>query len=210
VEKQYQQLIELGKYLVKYGYARGSAGNLSARLDDGNILVTPTNSHLGALEPEELSLISIDGEHLAGKKPSKEFPFHLSVYRQSTQSSYVIHLHSTYLTALSCVKNLDPKNVIKAFTPYVVMKVGDLPLVPYYKPGAFEIAEEIEKLAGNHSAFLLANHGIVISGPELWGTCYSFEELEETARLYFLLKEHEVQYINETELQKLKKMKKNG
>ncbi len=207
MNRKYQELVELGRYLVKYGYAKGCAGNLSVRLDDGNILVTPTNSHLGALEPEELSLISVDGEHLAGNKPSKEFPFHLSVYRQSRRSNYVIHLHSSYLTALSCIKDLDPENAIKAFTPYVVMKVGDLSLVPYCKPGAIEIAEQIEKLAVNHSAFLLANHGVVVSGPDLWATCYNFEELEETAKLYFLLKGHDVRYINQKELKKLRKKK---
>jgi ribulose-5-phosphate 4-epimerase/fuculose-1-phosphate aldolase len=106
-------------------------------------------------------------------------------------------------------KNPHPQNVIKAFTPYVVMKVGNVPLVSYSKPGAIEIAEEIEELAHNHSAFLLANHGVVVSGASLWGACYNFEELEETARLYFLLKGHEVQYLDESELEKLRK-KKHG
>lgn len=113
-----QELVQLGSYLFSRGYALGSAGNLSVRLDEKHILIIPTKESLGVLKPDELSLFSLDGKHIEGKIPTKELEFHLMLYQAQNNGRAIIHLHSTYLTALSCLKNLNPTNVIKVFTPY--------------------------------------------------------------------------------------------
>ena len=176
-------------------------------MDQKRILATPTGSSFGRLDPQTLSLLTIDGEHLSGDKPSKEVAFHLEVYRHRPQSNAVVHLHSTYLTALSCLNGLDPQNVIKAFTPYYVMRVGQLPLIPYYNPGDKNIAVEVGKLAANNAAFLLANHGPIISGKDLLDAVDNAEELEETAKLYFTLKGEDIAYISDDNIARLKAKK---
>jgi Ribulose-5-phosphate 4-epimerase and related epimerases and aldolases len=186
------QMAELGTSLFQRGYAVGGAGNLSARLPDGNILVTPTNASLGRLVPERLSRVSPAGEHLDGDRPTKESSFHLMFYRRNPQCGAVSHLHSTCLTALSCLKGLNPDNVIEAFTPYYVMKVGQLMLIPYFRPGSPRIGEEMEKRVDRTNAFLLANHGSVVVGKSLEEAINNSEELEETAKLWFML--HDMRY----------------
>ncbi len=205
MDKQYQELIELGKYLFDLRYTKGSAGNLSMRLASGEIIATPTNSCLGMLKAEKLSILTSDGSHLEGNPPTKEIPFHLAIYEQNPNWNAIIHLHSPYLTALSCLKGLDPKNVIRPFVPYVIMRVGDVPLIPYFKPGSIKIADAVRTIAHQYSAFLLANHGVIVCGRNLKDACYNFEELEEAARLFFILKHHDIRYLNDTEIQELKK-----
>jgi len=204
MKKEYSDLIELGKYLVKYRYASGSAGNISLKMDNGYVLASPTNSHLGSLEENDLSLLDDKGNHISGLKPTKEIELHLSIYRARKETNAVIHLHSTYLTALSCLEGLDRSSVLKPITPYVLMKTGDIPLVPYFKPGSIEIAREIETLAAGHSAFLLANHGIVVSGRTVNEACYNFEEIEETAKLHFLLKNEKIKYLTDDDISALR------
>ncbi len=205
MKKEYRDLIELGKYLVKYRYASGSAGNISLKMDNGYVLASPTNSHLGSLSKKDLSLLDDKGNHISGLKPTKEIELHLSIYRSRKETNAVIHLHSTYLTAFSCLEGLDRSSVLKPITPYVLMKTGDIPLIPYFKPGSIEIARKIESLAAGHSSFLLANHGIVVSGRTTTEACYNFEEIEETAKLHFLLKNEKINYLTDDDVSALRR-----
>ena len=197
------QMTELGASLFKRGFVVGGAGNLSARLPDGNILVTPTNASLGRLVPERLSKLTPDGEHLDGDKPTKESAFHLMFYRRNPKCGAISHLHSTYLTALSCLNGLNPENVLEPFTPYYVMKVGKLMLIPYYRPGSPKLGEEMEARVDRTNAFLLANHGPVVIAETLEAAVNNSEELEETARLWFILKGQDYRKLTHAEIKEL-------
>lgn len=196
-QEQRIQLATLAKSMFERGYATGGAGNISVKIGDNKILATPTGSSFGRLDPERLSVVTIDGEHLSGDKPSKEVSFHIEVYKHRPEANAIVHLHSTYLTALSCLEGLDTENAIRPITPYFVMRVGNLPVVRYLNPGDPRIGDELAKLAPTHRAYLLANHGPVVTGKDLLDAVDSAEELEETAKLYFLLKSSNVSYLSE-------------
>lgn len=183
-----QQLVALAHSLFMRGYSSGGAGNISLMLPDGALLITPTNSSFGDLNPESLSKITLKGERLSGDRPSKEYPMHIALYKQRPQTGAVVHLHSPYLTALSCLADLNPENCLPPITPYYVMRVGKLPLIPYFRPGDPKLALAVGELAVNHNAMLLANHGPVISGKNIREAVFNAEELEDTARLYLQLK----------------------
>jgi len=204
-EELRQEMVSLGASFYARGYAVGGAGNLSARLPDGNILTTPTNSCLGRLDAERLSKVTMDGCLISGEPMSKEAPFHLELYRQRTDCNAVVHLHSTYLTALSCREDIDASDVIRPFTPYYVMRVGRMPLLPYHRPGSPKIADELSRRAHESDAFLLANHGPVVLGRSLIDAVNNMEELEETARLIFVLGKAPVRYLSEEEIAELRK-----
>ena len=197
-------MVSLGASLFQRGFSVGGAGNLSARLPDGAVLASPTNACLGRLDEDRLAKVSIDGEQISGDKMSKEVPFHLALYRERPDCQAVVHLHSTYLTALSCCEGLDPDSVIRPFTPYYVMRVGRMPLVPYLKPGSPKIAEELVKRARDADAFLLANHGPVVMGKSLVEAVNNAEELEETARLLFILGDRKIRYLTDPEVVELR------
>jgi ribulose-5-phosphate 4-epimerase/fuculose-1-phosphate aldolase len=199
-----QEMVELGASLFQRGYATGSAGNLSVLLEDGRLLATPTGSCLGELQAENLSTVTLQGEWLAGDKPSKEIAFHRALYLNNPACKAVVHLHSHYLTALSCLQDLDTKNCIRPFTPYVVMRVGDVPVVPYYRPGDVRLAEDLAVLAPRYRGFLLANHGSVVVGGSLREAADNTEELEETARLIFTLGDRPVRYLTDGEVAELR------
>ncbi|MFE8046409.1 aldolase [Brenneria goodwinii] len=198
------EMVRLGASFFQRGYATGSAGNLSLLLDDGTLLATPTGSCLGALEADRLSKVSMSGEWISGDKPSKEISFHLSIYRNSQECKAIVHLHSTYLTAFSCLEGLDPQDAIKPFTPYVVMRVGQVPVVPYYRPGDARLGEDLAKLASHYRAFLLANHGPVVTGKDLRAAADNMEELEETAKLIFILGDRRIRYLTAKEIAELR------
>ncbi|MCZ4060772.1 aldolase [Pantoea sp. LMR881] len=199
-----QEMVQLGASFFQRGYATGSAGNLSLLLEDGNLLATPTGSCLGELDPARLSKVTPEGEWLSGDKPSKEIAFHRALYLNNPDCKAVVHLHSHYLTALSCLQGLDTENCIRPFTPYVVMRVGDVPVVPYYKPGDQRLADDLAQLAGRYRAFLLANHGPVVVGKSLREAADNTEELEETARLMFTLGDRAIRYLSDSEVAELR------
>ncbi|WP_386691726.1 MULTISPECIES: 3-oxo-tetronate 4-phosphate decarboxylase [unclassified Lonepinella] len=201
--EQKQQLVELAKSFYQRGYSVGGAGNLSVRLDENRILVTPTGSSLGRLDTERLSVVDMQGNWISGDKPSKEYVFHLALYQQNPKCNAIVHLHSTYLTALSCLDGLDQYNAIKAFTPYYVMRVGKLQVIPYYRPGSPEIARELSERALTGKAFLLANHGIVVTGSDLLDAADNADELEETAKLQFILQGQNIRYLTDDEVKDL-------
>lgn len=183
-----QDLVRYARSLFERGYSSGGAGNISLKLPDGNILATPTNSSFGDLDPETLSKVTFSGELISGDKASKEVLMHLAMYRQRPNCGAIVHLHSPWLTALSCLPGVDVKNALPPITPYYVMRVGKLPVVRYIRPGSPVIADEVEKLAAEHNSILLANHGPIISGKNIREAVFNAEELEETAKLYFMLK----------------------
>lgn len=202
--EQKQQMVELGRSFYERGYTVGGAGNLSVRLDDSRILVTPTGSSLGRLQIERLSVLDMQGNVLEGDKPSKESVFHLEMYRKDPACKAIVHLHSTYLTALSCLDNLNAENAMRAFTPYYVMRVGKLQVIPYYRPGDINIARELGERVLSGKAFLLANHGVVVKGTDLTDAVDNAEELEETAKLFFILQGQKIRYLSDDEINDLK------
>lgn len=179
-------LADRARSLYERGYAHGSSGNLSVRVDDG-VLVTPTGSCLGRLDPARISRIAPDGRTLSGDPPSKEAFLHLAVYASRPSARAIVHLHCTCAVAVSCLVHDDPGNVLPPLTAYHVMRVGTLPLVPYYAPGDRALAAAVGALAASHRALLLANHGPVVAGTSLDDAVDSAEELEQTARLSLLL-----------------------
>ena len=179
-------IARFAKSLFDRGLTFGSAGNISARLEDGWLL-TPTNSSMGHLDPARISKLDDQGRLLSGDPPSKESFLHAAVYGQRPQDQAIVHLHSTHSVAVSCLPDIDPENVLPPLTAYYVMRVGSLPLVPYFPPGDLALADAVKGLAGKHSAVLLANHGPVVAGKNLEAAVYATEELEETAKLFLLL-----------------------
>jgi ribulose-5-phosphate 4-epimerase/fuculose-1-phosphate aldolase len=180
-------IVRFGALLYARGLAHGSAGNLSVRLDDGAILVTPTNSSLGFLTDEQISKVSGDGIHISGDKPSKEAFFHLAVYDERPEAKAIVHLHSTHAVAISCLCHDDPSNVLPPLTAYQMMRVGPLPLVPYFRPGDIKLADAVRGYAKGNRAMLLANHGPIVAGASLQDAVHAYEELEETAKIFFLI-----------------------
>ncbi|HEX9308335.1 MAG TPA: 3-oxo-tetronate 4-phosphate decarboxylase [Anaeromyxobacter sp.] len=196
------QICELGRSLFERGLTAGSSGNLSARLDDG-FVVTPTSSSLGRLEPARLSKLDYDGRHLSGDPPSKEAFLHRAVYLARPGAGGVVHLHSTHAAAVSCLADVHPADVLPALTPYFVMKIGRLPLVPYHRPGDPRLADLIRGVAGRHAAVLLANHGPVVSGASIEDAANAAEELEETAKLFLLLRGQAVRTLTPEQIAEL-------
>ena len=182
-----QQVIDLGASLFARRLTFGRTGNVSVRTGD-TLLLTPTGASLGALS--ELSEIDTAGRHLAGPKPSKEAFLHAAVYRARPDAGAVVHLHSTYSVAVSCLADVDPEDALPPLTAYYVMRVGRLPLLPYHAPGDDTLEALAERTARAGHAFLLANHGPVVAGTDLAAAADAVEELEETARLHLLLQGH--------------------
>ncbi len=188
-------LVRWGKSLFERGLTPGSSGNLSVRCAEG-YLFTPTNSCLGFLEAERLSLLDHAGQHVSGDPPTKEIPLHMAFYEARPTAQAVVHLHATHATALSCLADTKPDDAIPPITPYVVMRVGKVPVLPYTKPGSPDIAPFIRAAAPRHAAVLLANHGPVVTGPSLESAVFAMEELEETARLVLLTKGMNVRLLD--------------
>lgn len=188
-----------GEALYARGLAHGSSGNISARLADG-ILVTPTNSCLGRLDPARIAKVAGDGTHLSGDKPSKEAFLHLAMYEERAASQAIVHLHSTHCVAVSCLCHDDVDDILPPITAYYVMRVRKLPLVSYFAPGDRALAEAVRAKAGKHHAMLLANHGPVVAGTSLDDAVYTMEELEETAKLFLLLHGRSTRYLDRAQI----------
>mgnify|MGYP001800755436 FL=1 len=184
--KAREDITRFAKSIFDRGLTCGSSGNISVRLSDGNILVTPTGSSMGFLDPAQISLMSPTGEHLSGDKPTKEIPLHTAFYDTRTTTGAVVHLHPTHSVALSMLPDINPDNVLPPLTPYTIMRLGKVKLLPFFLPGDPGMGEAVRGLAGKRSAVLLANHGPVVAGKELAATVYAMEELEENAKLAIL------------------------
>ena len=198
-------ICRLAKSLFDRGLTIGSSGNFSVRLDDG-WLMTPTGSSMGNLDPNEISKLDLSGNLISGNNPTKESFLHIAMYDERPDSRAVVHLHSTHSVAVSCLADIDKENVLPPITAYYVMKIGTLPLVPYFPPGDINLAKAVKEMASDHHAVLLANHGPVVAGKTLEDAVYAIEELEETARLFLLLKNMKTQYLNQNQVNALTKL----
>jgi ribulose-5-phosphate 4-epimerase/fuculose-1-phosphate aldolase len=180
-------IVAHGSSLFARGLSPGTSGNISVRTD-GGWLMTPTNSSLGLLDPERLSRLDGEGRHVDGDAPTKESWLHLAMYDERPDAQAIVHLHSTYAVAAACLADADPEDVLPPLTPYYVMRVGRLPLVPYARPGDRSLADAVRERARESHALLLANHGPMVAGPSLQSAASAIEELEETAKLVLLLR----------------------
>lgn len=180
-------IVDVGRSLFDRRLTPGSTGNISVRLSDGTMLMTPTNASLGRLDPARLSHLDHQCNHLSGDKPTKEAFLHSCMYCQRKTAGAVVHLHSTHSVAVSILADVDPRDVLPPLTAYYAMRVGRLPLIPYFAPGDRELALAVEKAAADHHAMLLSNHGPVVAGATLTDAQFAMEELEETAKLYLML-----------------------
>jgi ribulose-5-phosphate 4-epimerase/fuculose-1-phosphate aldolase len=193
----------LAASLFARGFSVGSAGNISMRLADG-FLITPTNSCLGRLDPARIAKLDAGFAHVAGDKPSKEVFMHRAFYAARTDAGAVVHLHSTWATAVACLAKVDQANPIPPLTPYFVMRIGrTMPVVPYYRPGDAAMEPAISEAARGARAVLLANHGPVVSGRTLTDAVYAAEELEEAAKLFMLLRQEKTRLLTDREVEDL-------
>lgn len=181
-----EAMCELARSMFDRGLTHGSTGNISVRLADGTLLVTPTGSSFGRLDPASLSRISAAGDHIDGARPTKEVPLHTAFHDTRSGTGAVVHLHSTHSVALSMLDETDPESVLEPLTAYSIMMLGKVRLLPYFRPGDPGMGDAIRELAGRHAAVLLANHGPVVAGPDLFRAVDAMEELEAMARLQLL------------------------
>jgi 3-dehydro-4-phosphotetronate decarboxylase len=199
-----EEICRHGRSLFERGLTFGSSGNISARLPGGGWLMTPTNVRLGELDPARLARLDEQGKWAQGDKPTKETFLHLAMYRERPAGA-VVHLHSTHSVAVSCLADVDPSDVLPPLTAYYIMRVGSLPLVPYFPPGDEALGDAVSRLAGRHHALLLANHGPVVAGRDLSAAVNATEELEETAKLHLLLRGSKVRALTAAQVEALRK-----
>jgi ribulose-5-phosphate 4-epimerase/fuculose-1-phosphate aldolase len=198
-----EQLCDVADNLFERGYAHGSTGNLSVRVGE-EVWVTPTGKPLRGLTPGALACLGINGEKLNDNQPSKEHPFHTAIYRQRPGARAVVHLHSTYVVALSCLESFEGDDSLPPLTPYYFMRVAPLAVLPYFKPGSPDLALAIEGVAAAHHSLLLRNHGLICAGATLSEAGDRAEELEQTARLHFILRGERVRPLTPADVQALR------
>ncbi len=201
-----EMICEFAKSIYDRGLTGGSTGNISARLTDGRLLVTPTGSSFGRLDPARLSLFDASGNLVDGDKPTKEMPLHAAFYEtRPEKTGAVVHLHSSHSTALSVLPDTDPDNMLPPITAYGIMRVGKVKLLPYFMPGDPAMGDAIRGLAGKRSAVVLANHGPVVAGKDLEAAVYAMEELEETAKLTLMTRGLNPRLLNNVQVEALVK-----
>jgi ribulose-5-phosphate 4-epimerase/fuculose-1-phosphate aldolase len=196
-------IARIARSMFERGLTHGSTGNVSVRLDDG-WLMTPTGSSFGDLDPARLSKLDAAGRHVGGDAPTKEAFLHRAMYEEQPRFTAVVHLHSLHSVAVSVLADVDADDVLPPLTAYYVMRVGRLPLVPYFAPGDARLAEAVRGYAGKHHALLLANHGPVVAGTSLSAAADAIEELEATARLYLLLRNESCRPLTEAQVAELR------
>lgn len=183
-----EQICLLAKSLFDRGMTHGSTGNISARTEDGGLLVSPTGTSFGRLDPGRLSRFDAKGNLISGDKPTKEMPLHSAFYDTRSSAGAVVHLHSCHSVAWSMMPEVDEDDFLPPLTPYAVMKLGQVKLLPFFLPGDPAMGEAVRGLAGKRSAVMLANHGPVVAGKDVEAACNAVEELEETARLAMMMR----------------------
>ncbi len=187
--------------LFQRGLTGGASGNISLRLEDGRLLVTPTGSSFRRLDPARLAVLDPEGRHIAGDAPTKEVALHSAFYdTRPGKTQAVVHLHSCHAVAWSLMPDLDPDNMLPPLTAYAVMKLGKVKLLPYFAPGDPEMGTAVRALGGRHAALVLANHGPVVAGKSLEAAVYAMEELEETAKLALLTRGSSPRLLTETQI----------
>ncbi|MEU6575213.1 aldolase [Streptomyces sp. NPDC046805] len=192
VDEARREIVRVGTSLFSRGYVHASAGNISARVGDGH-LITPTDAALGFLEADRLALVDAGGEQVAGDRASKTLTLHRRIYAADPTARFVVHTHSTHLVGLTLSGVWSQDDVLPPITPYYVMKVGHVPLIPYHRPGDPRVADLVtDRIAERAAAgtpiraVLLDRLGPVVWGPDAAAALAVLEELEETARLWLL------------------------
>ncbi|RLP22386.1 3-oxo-tetronate 4-phosphate decarboxylase [Mesorhizobium sp. YM1C-6-2] len=199
-----EQICSIAASMFARGLTAGSSGNISARLGDGRLLVTPTGSSFGALDPARLSLFDAGGRFVDGDKPTKEMPLHSAFYEtRGARTGAVVHLHSSHSVAVSLLPDIDPDSVFRPLTAYSIMRLGKVKLLPYIRPGDPAMGDAVRGLAGKRSAVLLAHHGPVVAGKDLEAAAYAMEELEETAKLTLLTQGMRPRILAEDQIREL-------
>jgi ribulose-5-phosphate 4-epimerase/fuculose-1-phosphate aldolase len=184
-EQLREEICIVGKSLYDRGYTVGSAGNISARLEDG-WLITPTDACLGRLKPQEIAKVSKDGTWVSGSKPSKTLELHRQVYDRNPEVNGVVHTHSTSLVALTLAGVWNNDDILPPLTPYQVMKVGHIPLIAYQRPGSPDVAVQVAQLANTVRGVMLERLGPVVWESSVSKASFALEELEETAKLWMM------------------------
>jgi 3-dehydro-4-phosphotetronate decarboxylase len=195
-------LCAAGDSFYTRGYAHGSTGNLSLRIGD-RVFITATGGSLRGLTPERLAIIDLQGNALDEHRPSKEAPFHLAVYRARPEARAIVHLHSPWAVALSCLEDLEFGLPVAPVTPYFFMRVAPLGIVPYSRPGSPELGAAVERLAPTHHCLLLRNHGPLCAGATVSEAVDRAEELEASARLHFTLRGERVRELTIAQVDEL-------
>ncbi len=198
-----EQICLLAKSMFDRGLTGGSTGNISARTEDGGLLVSPTGTSFGRLDPGRLSRFDATGSHIDGDKPTKEMPLHSAFYDTRSSAGAVVHLHSCHSVALSMMPDVDPDNFLPPLTPYGIMKLGKVKLLPFYLPGDPAMGDAVRGLAGKRTAVMLANHGPVVAGRGIEAACNAIEELEDTARLAMMTRGMQPRGLTEDQVQAL-------
>ena len=191
-----EQLCLLAKSMFDRGLTGGSTGNISARTEDGGLLVSPTGTSFGRLDPARLSRFDAAGNLIDGDKPTKEMPLHSAFYETRSTAGAVVHLHSCHSVALSMMPEVDPDNFLPPMTPYAIMKLGKVKLLPFFLPGDPAMGDAVRGLAGKRSAVMLANHGPVVAGKDIEAACSAIEELEDSARLAILMRGYDAKMLS--------------
>ena len=199
-----EAIVRIARSMFERGLTHGSTGNISMRID-GGWLMTPTGSSFGELDPGRLSKLDAEGSHIAGDAPTKEAFLHRAMYDEQPRFSAVVHLHSLHSVAVSVLADVDANDVLPPLTAYYVMRIGRLPLVPYFAPGDAKLAEAVRGYASRHHALLLANHGPVVAGTSLAAAADAIEELEATARLYLLLRHERLRDLSAEQVAELRR-----
>ena len=198
-----EQICLLAKSMFDRGLTGGSTGNISARTEDGGLLVSPTGTSFGRLDPARLSRFDADGALIDGDAPTKEMPLHSAFYDTRSSAGAVVHLHACHSVAWSMMPDADEDNFLPPLTPYAIMKLGRVKLLPFYLPGDPAMGEAVRGLAGKRSAVMLANHGPVVAGKDIEAACNAIEELEDTARLAMMTRGMSVRGLSERDVQNL-------
>lgn len=198
-----EHICELAKSMFDRGLTGGSTGNISARTDDGGLLVSPTGTSFGRLDPARLSRFNSKGRLIGGDEPTKEMPLHAAFYDTRSQAGAVVHLHSCHSVALSMMPGADEDNFLPPMTPYSIMKLGKVKLLPFFRPGDPAMGEAVRGLAGKRSAIMLANHGPVVAGKDVEAACNAIEELEDTARLAIMMRGFNPRILDAEQVQNL-------
>ena len=196
-----EQICIFASSIYNRGLTHGSTGNISVRLNSNDILVTPTGSSFGRLDPNQIVKVTKDGEFIGSSSPTKELPLHQAFYEtRGMKSGAVVHLHSTHSVALSMLPGINEDNVLPSYTPYSIMLLGKVKLLPFFVPGDPAMGDAIKGLAGKRSAVLLANHGPVVSSKDLESSANAIEELEATAKLALILKGANAKALDESQI----------
>lgn len=200
---QREQICQLAKSMFDRGLTGGSTGNISARTADGGLLVSPTGTSFGRLDPGRLSRFDAQGNHIDGDQPTKEMPLHAAFYDTRSSAGAVVHLHACHSVALSLMPDVDADNFLPPLTPYGIMRLGKVKLLPFYMPGDPAMGDAVRGLAGKRSAVMLANHGPVVAGKDVEAACNAIEELEDTARLAMMTRGLHPRALTDAQVQDL-------